>query len=65
MSEETHALTKQEASLGRGPRRTAEVSGSPGDCPAAQLAASGFVVLEPVSMLSLANHLAWLIFGPV
>ena len=35
LSEETHALTKQEAFLGRGARRTAEVSGSPGARPAA------------------------------
>ena len=35
LSEETHALTKQEAFLGRGARRTAEASGSPGARPAA------------------------------
>ena len=54
MSEETHALTKQEIFLGKGtwvessrvrePRRTALPRGS------------GFMVIELVSGLSLANH---------
>ena len=57
LSEETHALTKQEVSLGKGtrvessrmrePRRTALLRGS---------LSQGFIVMGLVSGLSLANH---------
>ena len=64
LSEQTHMLTKQKTLLGRGPLgREQQRKGTEENCSAVWLTVSGFMVMGLVSGLSLANRLAWPIFG--
>ena len=57
-------LTKQNTLLGRGAwAESSRGKGAQENCSATWLAVSGFMVMGLVSGLSLANHLAWPVFG--